>query len=68
MHRVRNLFMAILSIKIDGVFMRATYGRDPLDEYDDDLDDRWWRRAVDAFVLASALIGVSVSRGLIVDD
>jgi len=58
----------IVEIKIDGVFINAIFGGEPNDEYDDDLDDRSRRRAENAFVMASVLIGVSVSRGLIVDN
>ena len=58
----------IVEIKIDGVFINAIFGGEPVALYGDSLDYRLRQRAEDAFVMASALIGVSVPRGLIVGD
>jgi len=55
-----------VELQIDGVFMRANYGEIPGTQYSSTVDDDMRRRAEEAFIRAAALIGVPVSRGLII--
>ena len=56
----------IVEIKMDGVFMHAIFGQMHSDYYQQAQDEDSRRRAEEAFVRASALIGVRVSRELII--
>jgi len=55
-----------VELQIDGVFMHANYGEIPSPQYSSTVEDDMRRRAEDAFIRAASLIGVPVSRGLII--
>jgi hypothetical protein len=61
-------FGYVLEIHINGVYMFAKISETLYTDYERIIDEEVIRRAQEAFILASALIGVSVRRGLIIGD